>query len=279
MPHSSIPMFLWLCILYRGLVADVSTDELSKANNAFAVDLYKKIGNENIGKNLFFSPISISTAFGMVSIGARGKTRDQTKSVLHLDKVSSDEAVKEGYKQLLTAFKGQANNYTLHMVNQLFGSNVFQFHQQFLQETQKYFEASLESLDFKGKPDESRLKINHWVEEQTNQKIRDILPNGSVDSATVLVIVNAIYFKAYWVIPFYDKSTKPGPFSISKSKQEEIDMMNLYYEDLNYHNSTELSCEVLELPYHGNKASMIVFLPHDVEGLTNLEKQLTGEKL
>src|SRR5688572_6017063 len=113
MRHPLSLMFLWLCILFCGLAADASTDELSKANNAFAVDLYKMVGKENNGKNLFFSPISISTAFGMVTLGARGNTRDQTKAVLHLDKLSSDEAMKEAYKQLLTALKDQANNYTL----------------------------------------------------------------------------------------------------------------------------------------------------------------------
>jgi len=274
-------MILWLCILFCGLPASAaSVDELSKANNAFAVDLYKQIGDANNGKNLFFSPISISTAFGMVSLGTRGTTREQTKAVLHLDKISSDETVKEAFKQLLTAFKDQANNYTLHMVNRLFGSAAFEFHDQFIQETQIYFEASLERLDFVGKAEESRRHINEWVEEQTNQKIRDLLPGGTIDAQTILVIVNAIYFKALWVFPFGNKLTELGPFRLSKAQMEDVEMMHLNDEEyLNYHNSSELKCEVLELPYQGNKASMFVFLPYDVDGLPNLEKQLTGVKL
>src|SRR6218665_238898 len=274
------PMILWLCILFCGLAAaDDSTDELSKANNAFAVHLYKQIVDANNGKNIFFSPVSISTAFGMVSLGARGNTRKQMKAALHLDKISSDETVKEAYKQLLTAFKDQASNYTLHMVNRLFGSEGFQFHDQLIQEMKKYFEASLERLAFEGKPEERRGKIKEWVEEQTNQKIRDLLRSGTIDTRTILVIVNAIYFNALWKHPFNEKLNKLGPFRISKSESEDLEMMRLNNKFLNYHNSSELNCEVLELPYQGNKASMFVFLPYEVDGLPHLEKQLSGVKL
>src|SRR5688572_18824414 len=224
MPHSSILMLLWLCIMYCGLVAAGSMDDLSKANNAFAMDLYKKIGDANTGKNLFFSPISISTAFGMVNLGARGKTREQTRTVLHLDKIRSDTTMKKAYKQLFTTFKRQNNSYTLHLVNRFFGSNTFLFNQQFLQEVKNFFRASVKSLDFVGKPEESRLHINQWVEQQTNQLIRDLLPGGSITNDTILIIVNAIYFKARWVHPFDEDLTKRGPFSISKSQKDDIEM-------------------------------------------------------
>ena len=157
-------MIPWLCILFCELVAaDASPDELSKSTNAFAVDLYKMIGDANNGKNLFFSSISISIAFGMIGLGARGKTKEQTKAILHVDKISSDETLEKVYKLLLISFKDRANNYTLQMVDRLFGSEVFQFHDQFIQETQNYFEASLEHLDFKGNAEESRRHINKWV--------------------------------------------------------------------------------------------------------------------
>lgn len=238
------------CLLAIWLFLDAvnSQDNLSKANNAFTVDLYKKIRDANNGKNLFFSPISISIAFGMISLGAKGNTKDQLKAVLHLNKLSSEITVGESYRQLLTTLSYTGSNYTLHMVNRLFGSKVFQFRKEFLQIMQNYFYASLESLDFIGEPDASRLHINQWVANQTNNKITDLLPSGTITSQTILVIANAIYLNALWVFPFDKTLTKPGPFRISNSKMVQMDIMHLNNMFLNYYDSSELICEVLELP-------------------------------
>ena len=183
-----------LLVIWLFLAGVNSQDNLSKANNAFTVDLYIKIRDANNGKNLFFSPISISIAFGMISVGAKGNTKDQMKAVLHLNKLSSDIHVTlgESYRQFLTTLNYTGSNYTLRMVNRLFGSKVFQFRKEFLQIMQNYFYASLESLDFIGEPDASRLRINQWVANQTNNKITDLLPSETITSQTILVIVNAI---------------------------------------------------------------------------------------
>jgi len=268
-----------LLVIWLFLAGVNSQDNLSKANNAFTVDLYKKIRDANNGKNLFFSPISISIAFGMISLGAKGNTKDQMKAVLHLDKLSSDITVGESYRQLLTTLSYTGSNYTLHMVNRLFGSKVFQFRKEFLQIMQNYFYASLESLDFIGEPDASRLHINQWVANKTNNKITDLLPSGTITSQTILVLANAIYLNALWVFPFDKTLTKPGPFRISNSKSIQTDMMHLNNNFLNYYDSSELSCEVLELPYKGDEASMFVFLPNTVDGLPDLENLLTADTI
>lgn len=270
----------WLFATWLFFATVNCQDELSKANNEFSSDLYKEIGKANSGKNIFFSPFSISTAFAMVSLGANGTTKEQMKDVLHLNELGSDNEMKEAYKQLLMSFENQTNDYVLNFVNRLFGSKVFKFLPRFLQDIQTYFGASLESLDFVNEPDESRVQINEWVADETNQKITNLLPSGSITPNTKLVVVNAIYLNASWVFPFDKKLTKPGPFRIPKSKPVNMDMMHLNNKFLYYYNSSRLCCEFLELFYRGEKKiSMFIVLPHDVDGLPNVEKQLNASVL
>lgn len=275
-----IQAFMCLCIISISTsVCEENENALGEANQQFAVNIYKKLADENPGRNLFLSPLSIFIAFGMVNLGTRGRTMSQLREVLHLNGLNSDDAINDGYKQLIRKLKSTANNYTLHLANRLFGSKEFQIKDKFLQDADGNFQASLEKLDFIHNPEESRHHINQFVENQTNGKIKDLLSSGTIGPQTVLVLVNAIYFKAGWLHQFEKRRTKPAPFHISKDEQVQMDQMSMSAKYLNYYRSEDMNCEIVELPYLDNRVSMFVFLPREIDGLTKLEKQLTGETL
>ena len=255
--------------------------KLANSTNEFACTLYKTISKSVNGGNIFLSPASISTALAMVYFGARGETRIQMTSVMRLDiyDSSGELSLKTDFKKLLETLSNPQNNYTMYIANRLFGQEGYSFTAEFLQDTEAYFMASLEALDFRNNPSSSRLHINEWVAQQTSDKIKDLLPDGSITVLTRLVLVNAIYFKGLWSNPFDNLATKPETFYLSASQTTQIDMMHLGKKRLNYYNSTELGCQVVELPYIGGQSSMFILLPHDIDSLSFVENRLGADSL
>src|SRR5207249_3338733 len=117
---------------------------------------------------------------------------------------------------------------------------------------------------------------NAWVEMQTKDKIKDLLPQGSLTVDSRLVLTNAIYFKAPWLHPFQVKRTTPGDFHLASGKTVKAPMMQAK-ERLNYAGFESFS--MVQIPYDGFQQSMIVLLPKKNDGLAELEKELTAEKL
>ena len=255
--------------------------KLANSTNEFAFNLYKTISKSVNGDNIFLSPASISTALAMVYFGTRGETRTQMASVMHLDVYNSsdDSSLKSDLKKLLETLSDPQNNYTLYIANRLFGQEGYSFRDEFLQDTEAYFMASLQTLDFRNNPSSSRLHINDWVKLQTSGKIKDLLPDGSISTRTRLVLANAIYFRGLWSNPFDKLATKPETFYLSVNQTMQIDMMHLGRKRLNYYNSTELGCQVVELSYIGSQSSMFILLPHDIESLSFVESGLGADSL
>jgi len=138
------------------------------------------------------------------------------------------------------------------------------------------YQGGLYPVDFRNAAEAARRTINTWVEEQTKGKIEDLLKPRHVDSRTLLILTNAIYFKALWASPFSKEKTLPGDFLATPSDRVRVDMMNLagrfrYYE--------EGGLQALELPYKGDTLAMIVLLPRSKDGLTQLESTLSPSKL
>ena len=134
-------------------------------------------------------------------------------------------------------------------------------------------------MDFAGQPAESRETINTWVEERTVGKIKDLIPEGSLSMDTALVLINAIYFKGTWEKQFKKEYTRKVPFFIKENEETEVDMM--CGECLEFPNgySRELKCLIVELPYVSNELSMVVLLPREKEGLSQLEEKLNSTNL
>ncbi|XP_015743949.1 serpin B6 [Python bivittatus] len=254
-------------------------DSLSAANTDFALSLFKKLSTNDPTKNLFFSPLSISSALLMVSLGARGNTETQMSKVLS---VSKDKEVHQIFEKLISKINKPGANYVLSLANRLFGEASYDFLASFIDSTQKFYHAGLEKLNFSEASEDSRTHINAWVEEETSGKIENLLAPGIINSLTKLVLVNAIYFKGNWADKFNKDRTKERPFKISKNESKTVQMM-LKKAKYNMSYISDYRTAILELPYIDNELSMIILLPDKIEdnstGLEKLEREITYEKL
>lgn len=249
------------------------------ANTNFALQLFGKITASNKTNNIFYSPLSISSALAMVSLGAAGNTATQMSETLQHDKAKDD--IHATYNKLMSELNKKGAPYSLNLANRLYGEQTYKFLAKFLSDTKTHYNAELETVDFKSNPEASRVKINTWVEKQTNEKIKNLLAEGIIDGLTRLVLVNAIYFKGKWERQFNVQATRELPFKINKKVNKPVQMMNQKAKfPLAF--IPEMKCRILEMSYMGGELSMLIMLPVEIEdettGLEQLEKNLTYEK-
>jgi serpin B len=246
------------------------TQALVDSNTAFACELYAQL--KPSPGNLFFSPYSISTALAMTYAGARGNTETQMAQVLHLgqDQPAVHRAFGELQRQLAEA--DQQKGIQLSLANALWAQQGHPFLPAFLNIGKDDYQASLNLADFKTGADIARREINGWVARKTRDKIQDILPPGSLDSATRLVLANAIYFKGVWAATFRKTGTYPQPFHLSTTSQTDVPLMH-HLDDVRYMETDDF--QAVELPYSGNVLSMVILLPRQINGCGQLEDRLT----
>ncbi|XP_012785628.2 serpin B9 [Ochotona princeps] len=249
-------------------------DAVSEANGNFAFRLFKELSRDNPDNNVFFSPMSISSALAMVLLGAKGNTEAQMAQALSL---STGKGTHQGFQSLLAHVNRPDAQYLLRTANRLFGEKTCEFLSSFKDACVQFYHAELEQLSLAQAAEKSRKHINAWVSKKTEGKINELLPASAVGVATRLVLVNAIYFKGRWDNLFYKTCTKEMPFKINQKEQRPVQMM---YQDSTLKTSyiKEVQAQVLELPYEGEELSMIVLLPDDGVDLSVVEKNLTFEK-
>ncbi|HZZ70695.1 MAG TPA: serpin family protein [Pirellulales bacterium] len=247
---------------------------LAAGNNQFAFDLYARLGAQT-DRNLFFSPYSISTALAMTEAGAKGETAKQMSHVLHFS--LPPEQLPAAFAQIQQQIVGKrpAASFQLRIANRLWGEQGIAFVPKYLQITKDDFGAELGQVDFAKDANAARAKINAWVEQQTEHKIKDLLPAGAVDRSTRLVLTNAIYFKSSWQHEFHKSATADGPFHTG-DKTEQVPLMR-QTRDFSY-TATD-AAQFLELPYGLGDLGMVIILPTKVDGLAAVEKQLSSDDL
>jgi len=249
-------------------------------NTEFALDLYKELKShpkiKEDGGNLFFSPYSISTALAMTWAGARTETEKQMAQVLHfsLPRSRLHHTFKELERQLNTV--NRKDGYELSVANALWGQEGYGFLDEFLELTEKKYAARLREVDFVGETEKARKLINAWVEEQTKDRIKELIQPGVLGPLTRLVLTNAIYFRGDWAKQFKEGDTLHTTFYVSADQTEEVAMM-CQQENFKYAGLREL--QILELPYKDDELTMIVLLPAQIDGLAELEESLTAQQL
>lgn len=252
-------------------------DTLSEVNGTFALNLLKKLGEDN-SKNVFFSPMSISSALAMVFMGAKGNTAAQMVQALSLSKSGGGgEDVHQSFQLLLTEVNRTGTQYLLRTANRLFGEKTYDFNSSFKDACHKFYQAEMEELDFIKATEEARKHINTWVADKTEGKITDLLPPNSVNQLTCLVLVNAIYFKGNWDNQFNKELTKERPFKVSKNEKKPVQMM-FKKSTFNMTYIGEIFTKILVLPYVSKELNMIIMLPDENVDLETVEKALTYEK-
>jgi len=238
------------------------SSELVTANTEFAVDLYHKIQSGE--DNLFFSPLSISLALAMTYAGAEGNTARQMADVMHY--TLPQEALHPAFNQLdlQLASRGEGlegsdlDGFQLHIVNALWGQRDYAFLRGYLDTLAQNYGAGMHQVDFTADSEGARREINGWVSEQTEERIRDLIPQGVLDELTRLVLTNAVYFKAAWLQPFPEDQTAPGSFSLLEGSEITVPMMQ---QAADFPYAAGDGWQLVALPYSGGDLSLLILLP------------------
>ncbi|MBN2722796.1 MAG: serpin family protein [Deltaproteobacteria bacterium] len=265
--------------LSRNLTPDVSETQLGElvsGNTEFALNLYEELVALESG-NIFYSPHSISIAMAMTWAGALGDTASQMADVLQFGSVAEEVHAAFNALDLELSSRGTSDpeEFRLEIANAIWGQDGYGFLQSFLDTLALNYGSGLFLLDFFADPENSRITINDWVAENTEDRIKDLLPEGSVTNNTKLVLTNAIYFKADWNTKFHPDSTYTGEFTQLNDSKVSVDMMNAqislpHYQGANF--------STVEMPYKGEDISMVVILPDEGE-FENVEAAFNAELL
>jgi serpin B len=250
-------------------VASADAAALVSGNTGFALDLYQGIaGATSAGQNLFYSPYSVSLALAMTYAGAAGQTADQMATALQFTLPADRLHPAFDQLDLTLASRAQApdgqdgGGFQLRIADTLFGDQSVQFQQPFLDTLARNYGAGVRVTDFAHDPEGGRTAVNDWVSQQTEHKIQDLLPDGSVSNDTRFVLVNAIYFNAGWSAQFDASRTAPASFTRLDGSVIQTDTMHQPTSASGQFNYARTdSYEALELPYTGNQVSMLVVAP------------------
>ncbi|XP_049854739.1 serpin B6-like isoform X2 [Schistocerca gregaria] len=250
---------------------NVALQTISQANSLLTFDIYKVLGNG--ADNLFFSPLSIQVILALVFLGARGNTAKQLSRGLHLPE--DRNVTEDGISTLMIQLQ-ESKGIVLNIANRIFIKNGYNIKEEFNNSAIR-FKAGTEEVDF-SQEEQARKIINDWIEYKTNQKIKNIIPAGVLNDLTKMVLVNAIYLNADWLQQFDVAFTLPTSFHLASGSTQNVDMMYIE-EGFKYTEISELESQVVLLPYRGKKLGMMIILPKEQNGLSNLEKKLANINL
>ena len=253
-------------------LATADRTAVTEGNNVFAVALYGRLRHQS--GNLFFSPESISTALAMAYAGARGSTASEMAKTL--DFTLPPDKLHPAMGAQLRDLNAPHEGYQLSVANALWAQQGYTFLDDFLSLLKTDYGAGLNQVNFKGATEAARLTINQWVEQKTQDKIKDLLQPGALGSDTRLVLTNAIYFKGDWETQFEKAQTRDEDFHLSPAQKTTAPLMHREGRFSYFDGGT---FQILEIPYQSKELSMIIFLPKDAGGLSTLEQSLTGSNL
>jgi serpin B len=249
----------------RDTAPEASTSELAtlvEGNSTFAFNLYQQLKEEE--GNLFYSPHSISVALAMTYAGARSETEEQMAKALQF-RLPQDQ-LHPAFNALALELDSRGEGaqgkdgegFRLNIINAIWGQRDYTFLDEFLDRLATNYSAGLRVLDFIGAPEESRVTINDWVAEQTEDRIENLIPKGLINTMTRLVLTNAIYFNAAWAYPFEEDLTSDGVFHLLDGGEATVPMMH-QTESFGYAEGD--GYQTVELLYDGGELSMVILLP------------------
>ena len=275
----------------------ISADSLSaavKANNALAVDLYAQLLAKMPSGNLLTSPISASLAVTMAYAGAAGNTATEMAQALHFDP-SLGAAIFDGQNALSQALMARgatalaraqqlaqyssqvaapvSTDYDLHVVNSVWGQKTYVWEQPFLATLAQSYGTGVYQEDFVHDFDLARVAINSWVSTETKDKINDLLPQGSLDDTTRMVLVNAMHLKFPWANTFDSANTQSGTFTRSDASTVSASFMN---QTSQFSYLDDGQAQIIDLPLSNNEVSLLIALPHAGVDLTRYEASLSA---
>ena len=253
--------------------ADAAT--AASAIDAFGFDLLRRVAPP--GMNTVISPASVAIALAMAGAGARGQTADQVAAVLHGAGSGGGSGINALDQALATrnqTFRDPEGNQltvALHVANASFAQAGMRIEPAYLDTLASRFGAGVQLVDYRRDPDGARVLINGWVKARTEGRIPQLLAPGVVDTATRLTLVNAVYLKAPWQVPFDPGSTAPAPFTRADGSTVDVPTMSGGGRQLGY--AAGPGWQAVELPYAGGSLAMTIVVPDD---LAAFERSLDG---
>lgn len=273
-------------ISFAGRAQDNNNQSLLvEGNTAFAFDLYHQLASEQDG-NLIFSPYSISLNMALLYAGAKGETAEQMAKVLHFN--LPQEQFHAAFKDLDLSLKrtqdeplvptptieyvNPAVDLTLTIANGLWAQRGLPFNDDYQRTIRNNYGVDVNPVDFAGDPEGAQQTISHWVEENTRGRIKNMPAQGSITSQTRLALINAIYFKGEWSIPFNTRKTHDARFNLTGGDKITVPMM--------VHDFGEVSClsgdnyQAVELTYGDSGSTSMMILTPDIGIFHEFENKL-----
>ncbi len=240
-----------------------------RANTRFAFTFFNTLQEQTGQQNMFISPISLAYALAMTYNGAVGDTQQAMAQVLNIQDMDLDE-VNQSFADLMQTLETADPEVQLAIANSLWAREDVAFEEDFLQRNRQFYAAEVERLDFN---DPSAVEtINAWVKEQTNDKIPSIV--NDLDPLTIMVLINAIYFKGTWSEEFDPEKTSDRAFNLPDGSTKQVPMMEQdkkfpYYEGEGF--------QAISLPYGEERLHMSIFLPEEKSSLAAFYQQLNAQ--
>src|SRR5688500_13786357 len=251
---------------------ETTVAEVARGNRAFALSLYRELADDEAG-NLFFSPLSIATAFGPVTAGAAGETRLAIARALHFPVAGA--GLHPALAGLSRALAREGDGATLVIANALWVKHGFEILPAFRETARRDYGAQLVSLDFERNPAGAANAINAWVNERTRRRIPQLADAAAVDEVPRLDGTNAVSFLADWQAQFRAGATVPGPFRLGDGSSVQAPMMRQQHP-FRHHDGGSFTA--IDLPYRDPRLMMTVLLPKTVDGLLALERDLDAAR-
>jgi serpin B len=271
----TIPVLLGLLVLLL-LCPVVTWAEEGKAdlrfqdaNTRFAFKLFNELQRQNAGQNLLISPIGIESSLALVLNGAAGDTQKAMLRALELQDLSLTD-IDKAHDRLRISLENPDPKVELTIANSIWAQKGTIFKPDFTRHGLEFFHAEITGVDFAA-PSALRI-INHWLRSRTKERIQQIV--DKVDPETVLLLLNAVYFKGKWTVPFDKKLTKEGDFTPAKGRPKKMPMMSQTGKFSYFHGD---AFQAVSLPYGKGRIRMDLFLPDQNSSLDQFSKDLTAE--
>ncbi|MGP8215436.1 MAG: serpin family protein [Bacteroidia bacterium] len=268
----------FLALLFSAIFNTINAQTIEitvDSNNVFAFKLFNVLKSDH---NLIFSPFSISSALAMTYAGARGETEKQMSHVLCFG--MQQEPLHNNFESIIKTIEmDNGDSIRLNIANSLWAQNSYHFLDSYFTLVKTNYHNELNYVDFINEPEKARLDINSWVEQKTNDKIKDLLPEGSIDGMVRLVLVNALYFHGAWKWAFNPISTRKDIFYLNRTDtvltdfMENMEERQHYVAEYNYYEDNKF--QVVEIPYNNDKLAMLIFLPNEIGDINEMENNFT----
>ncbi|KAJ8688155.1 hypothetical protein QAD02_023950 [Eretmocerus hayati] len=258
-------------LVIMGQATNEALQAITQSADSFSNDLFKEILKEKPQGNVICSTLSAHLVLSMAAYGARGNTLKQMGKSLYLPK--DFNIARQGFQSLLSSLQN-VQDIVLKIANKIYIAKDFDVDPRFQNLMPAMFKSEISVFDT-AKTAESVKSVNQWVENQTNNKIHDIIKSDDVNSNTHLMLLNAVYFKGSWAQKFNQQFTSNRPFHVNGKTKKNVPTM---FMRGSFKNGLlpELEARFIELPYKNKELKMVIILPNKMDGLSDIEKNLSS---